>query len=76
MAIEIFTRLGRLIRVKNTNKKGYAGEREDFIAVWVKKNNKAKCLLFTDGEIERAELRAQKNPEDLTKRSWISELFD
>jgi hypothetical protein len=76
MAIEIFTRLGRLVRVKNTNKKGYSGEREDFIAVWVKGNNGPKCLLFTDGEIERAEARAQKNPEDLTKRSLISELID
>ena len=76
MAIEIFTRLGRLVRVKNTNKKGYSGEREDFIAVWVKGKNGAKCLLFTDGEIERAEARAAKNPEDLTQRSWISEILD
>jgi hypothetical protein len=76
MALEIFTRLGRLIRVKNTNKKGYAGEREDFIAVWVKGPNGAKCLLFTDGEIARAETRSEKNPEDLTKRSWISEILD
>lgn len=76
MAIEIFTRLGRLIRVKNTKKKGYTGEREDFIAVWVKGGSETKCLLFTDGEIERAEARAEKNKEDLTKRSWISNLLD
>jgi hypothetical protein len=76
MVMEIFTRLGRLVRVKNTNKKGYSGEREDFIAVWVKGKNGPKCLLFTDGEIERAETRAAKNPEDLTKRSWISEILD
>lgn len=76
MPFEIFTRLGRLVRVQNTNKKGYVGERESFVAVWVKGKEGAKCLLFTDGEIERAEARAQKNSEDLTKRSWISELLD
>lgn len=76
MAIEIFTRLGRLVKVKNTKKKGYTGERENFIAVWVKDLEGAKCLLFTDGEIERAEARAEKNSEDLTKRSWISCLLD
>lgn len=72
-----YTRLGRLISVKNTNKKGYNGERDSFIAVWVKdKRGISQCILLTEGEVARGIIRAEKNPEDLTKRSWISEILD
>lgn len=27
-------------------------------------------MLFTEGELSRAEFRAKQNPEDLTKRNW------
>ena len=33
-------------------------------------------LLFTDREIERAERRAYKNKEDLTKKSLLVDLHD
>lgn len=75
--MEEYTRLGRLISVKNTNKKGHTGERDSFVAVWVKNaRGVAQCILLTEGEIARGMMRAEKNPEDLTKRSWISELLD
>ena len=75
--MEVYTRLGRLVSVKNTNKKGHTGEKESFIAVWVKNaRGISQCILLTEAELQRGVSRADKNPEDLTKRSWISELLD
>ena len=74
----MFTRLGRLLRVKNTKTKAFTHESDSYIAVWISDWNgqNKRCILFTDAEIARAESRAQKNHEDLTKRSWISKLLD
>lgn len=81
----IFTRIGRLVRVKNTQPKdeshplrAFASENTSYISVWVKDADgvNPRCLLFTDVEIHRAETRGQKNKEDQTKRSWLSKLLD
>jgi len=76
--MEILTRLGRLLRVKNTKTKSFTHENDTYIAVWVSDWDGAnkRCILFTDREITRAEERAQKNSEDLTERSLISKLLD
>jgi hypothetical protein len=83
--MSIFTRIGRLVRVKNTQPKdvshplrAIANENTSYISVWVKDADgvNPRCLLFTDVEIHRAEARGQKNKEDQTKRSWLSKLLD
>lgn len=76
MALEIFTRLGRLIRVRNSQARAFSNESREYISVWVKDSKGSRCLLFTDSEIDRAEQRADRNQEDLTQRSWISQLLD
>ena len=74
----MFTRLGRLVRVKNTKTKAFAHESDSYISVWISDidGQNKRCILFTDAEVARAEHRAQKNNEDLTERSWISKLLD
>lgn len=76
--MEIFTRLGRLLRVKNTKTKSFTHESDSYIAIWVADwdGGNKRCILFTDREIARADERAQRNAEDLTKRSLISKLLD
>lgn len=74
--MEIFTRLGRLVRVKNTKTKSFSHESDHYVSVWVKDKDVPKCLLFTQSEIDKAEYRASRNSEDLTKRSLISKLLD
>ena len=76
--MKILTRLGRLVRVKNTKTKSFTHESDSYISVWISDWDGAnkRCILFTDAEIARAESRAQKNHEDLTERSWISKLLD
>jgi hypothetical protein len=76
MSLKIFTRLGRLIKVKNTKTRSFSNENEHYIAVWVKEKGEAKCLMFTESEIVKAEFRAYKNIEDQTQRSWISKIID
>jgi hypothetical protein len=39
-------------------------------------NGCEKSLLLTDFEIKRALERAEKNPEDLPKVSWIRDILD
>lgn len=67
---------GRLIRVYNTQKK--KNENDGYVSVWVEDANgkNERCLLFTEKEIQRAELRSQKNIEDLTNKNLITDLLD
>jgi hypothetical protein len=70
--------LGRLIRVKNTNKQKFSNEKNEYISVQVEDSNgkNERCLLFTERELKIAEIRAKKNPEDLTHKSTIQDLID
>lgn len=67
---------GRLIRVYNTEKK--KKENDGYVSIWVEDadGKNERCLLFTEKEIERAEIRSQKNLEDLTKKDFFTDLLD
>lgn len=67
---------GRLISVENKNRA--FGSAKSYIAVQVEDSDgeNQRCILFTDAEIARAEERAKKNPEDLTKKGFFTDLFD
>lgn len=71
-------RMGRLIHVENTSPVRKFNELDTYVSVWVSDadGSNKRCVLFTDGEIERAERRAQKNPEDLTTRSLYSKIVE
>lgn len=73
--------MGKMIRVENTNIQKY-NELPHYVAVWVEDacTGEKQCLLFSDGEIQRAERRALKNPEDHTKltpkkKGWLASIF-
>jgi hypothetical protein len=73
----MFTRLGKLIRIKNTKTKSFTHENDSYHAVLVKTSTGAvRCLMFTDAELNKAEARADKNIEDQPIQSWISKLID
>jgi hypothetical protein len=67
---------GRLISVENKEKHFSASTH--YIAVQVEDSDGSneRCLLFTEKELEKAEYRASRNPEDLTKKGFITNLFD
>jgi hypothetical protein len=67
---------GRIIEVDN--KERVFGSALSYKAIWVEDSDgkNERCLLFTDKEIEDAEERAKKNIEDLTERSFLTELLD
>jgi len=69
---------GRLIQVWNDLRKKFSNASKVYWAVWVEdaKGNNERCLLFTDNEIARAEERAEKNQEDLTKKNLIIDILD
>lgn len=71
-------RLGQLIEVKNSSKKPFPKKQADnYFAVWVSlPGGQKKCLLLTASDLAKAELRSEKNPEDLTQRSVISKILD
>ncbi|MFO0449004.1 MAG: hypothetical protein ACK52I_10165 [Pseudomonadota bacterium] len=76
MAIEIYTRLGRLKRIKNQKTKTFSNENEEYISVLVKTGKSVKCLMFTDAELSKALARGEKNKEDQIQQSWISKILD
>jgi hypothetical protein len=67
---------GRLIKVWNTKRKG--NSKPWYTSVWVEDadGSNERCLLFTVKEIERAAKRADKNREDLTNKSFLTDLLD
>jgi Fe2+ or Zn2+ uptake regulation protein len=75
--MNILTRIGRLITVKNTKQKAFSNENESYKTVLVKTEcGKVKCLMFTDVELSKAEARAAKNTEDQPKQGFWSKLLD
>jgi hypothetical protein len=67
---------GRLIEVENKDRK--FGSATSYIAIQVEDANgrNERCILFTEAEIAKAEERAKKNPEDLTKKGFFTDLLD
>jgi hypothetical protein len=67
---------GRIIPVYNKNRK--VNEDAVYYAVWVEDHNSKneRCLLFTDKELKRAEIKAKRNKEDLPKKCWIADMLD
>jgi hypothetical protein len=67
---------GRLIEVDNTDRK--FGSALSYIAVQVEDEDGSneRCILFTQDEINKAQERAKKNPEDLTEKGFFTNLFD
>lgn len=70
--------LGRIVRVKNTLKPKFSNANTEYYAIFVEDSDGSneRCLLFTQNEIKMAEYRSMRNQEDLTKRSFLVDLFD
>ena len=69
---------GRLIKVWNTERKKFSNAKPWYISVWVEDadGKNERCLLFTENEIRKAEERAAKNEEDLTSKSFFTDIID
>lgn len=72
--MSIKTRVGKLVKVKNQNKKKTAND--EYQAVILNSNGKYNSYLFTDVEITVAAERSRKNVEDQVERSLASKLLD
>jgi len=68
-------RIGDVKTVENTKKHFAANKQYNYIRVELE-NGKELQLLFTDNEMKRAIIRAEKNPEDLPKVNVIRDLLD
>ena len=73
---QVKVKQGRLIRVENTERT--FGSADVYIAVQVEDadGSNERCLLFTEKEIQAAQERADKNKEDLTTKSFITDMLD
>jgi hypothetical protein len=69
---------GRLIKVWNTEKKKFSNAAPKYVSVWVEDadGTNERCLLFTEQQIAVAEKRAETNKEDLTEKSFFTNLVD
>ncbi len=67
---------GQLVKVENKNP--HAAANDSYLAVWVEDEDggNERCLLFTDIQIKTAQHRANQNKEDLTKKGFLTDLFD
>lgn len=73
-------RIGRMVKIDNKNKKKFSTEAPVYFAVMVKYKvdgvDKVRNLLFTDWEMERASVRAERNKEELLVQSSVSKIVD
>lgn len=69
---------GRLVKVWNTEKKKFSNAKPWYVSIWVEDadGKNERCLLFTEAEIKKAEERASKNQEDLTSKSFFTNIID
>mgnify|MGYP003651532398 CR=1 FL=1 len=66
---------GKIIEIKNKDRK--FGANEKYYAIWTENSRKQeRCLLFTEHQLLDAGKRAQKNPEDIPKKGFFTDLFD
>jgi hypothetical protein len=72
--MSIKTRVGKLVKVKNQNKKKAAND--TYQAVILNSNGQYNPYLFTDVEIAVAYERGRKNIEDQVERSTMSKILD
>ena len=75
---KVKVKAGRLIRVWNDEKKKFSNAAPEYVSVWVEDadGKNERCLLFTQHEIQVAENRASRNFEDLTEKSFFTDLID
>jgi hypothetical protein len=75
---KVKVKAGRLIKVWNTEKKKFSNAKPWYISLWVEDadGKNERCLLFTENEIRKAEERAAKNEEDLTSKSFFTDIID
>lgn len=71
----IKNRLGDITVVENKLKHFAANSIYNHIRVQFPDGTE-KSLLFTKNELKKAHERAEKNPEDLPKVSWIRDILD
>jgi hypothetical protein len=72
--MSIKTRVGKLVKVKNQNKKKTAND--TYQAVILNSNGQYNPYLFTDVEVAVAYERGRKNIEDQVERSILSKILD
>ncbi len=72
--MSIKTRVGKIVTVKNQNKKSTANK--SYQAVILNKDGHYSSYLFTDIEIAVATERAKKNIEDTLEQSLLSRIID
>ena len=66
---------GKIIEVQNQNRK--FGANSKYFAIWTENSKKEElCLLFTENQLLTAKSRAEKNPEDIPKKGFFTDLFD
>lgn len=66
---------GKILEVENKDRK--FGANSKYFAIWTENAKKEElCLLFTENQLLTAKLRAEKNPEDIPKKGFFTDLFD
>jgi hypothetical protein len=73
--MSIKTRVGRVIEVKNQNKKKSANDVYHSVLMKLS-NGEVHEFLFTQIELDVAHVRARKNLEDNVQQSLISKILD
>lgn len=75
---KVAVKMGRLILVENTLRPKFSNAKRKYVAVQVEDpdGGNERCLLFTEKEIQAAEYRASRNKEDLTDKSFFTDMLD
>lgn len=67
---------GRIVKVYNKMKKKFSHENKHYYVVWVQKEGKEFPIMLSDAELNRSIKRAEKNTEDVPKKSLLTDMVD
>jgi hypothetical protein len=69
-------KMGRIYRKQNTQRHHRANTHYNFVRVETEDGKTEMLLALTDKELQRAQERAEKNPEDCPQASFLQDMLD
>jgi len=67
---------GHILQVWNTEKPKFSNANTIYYVIHCEDGGKEFPIMLTKRELDSAKYRAERNPEDVPKRSFLTDIFD
>jgi hypothetical protein len=67
---------GRILKVWNEKRPKFSNENKLYYVIHAERDGEEFPIMLTENELQRAIRRAERNPEDVPKKSFLNDIFD